>query len=356
MFDTYNVARAEVSQNCFVDSTDENSNTGGSQAWMVLALIGIGVGLYFLHQKVKHEEGGIGGLLRNLVHKLSGGDAVPHSNISQNTSARKRDYSRTSINDDDNDDDGNDSGNDDIAAGNHSNNRKDTSRRDEEAYSHHGTEQQGRKPQPKGLSIKHTTTDDVQRNVSARPKFSRSHVVHKQNNVIRSAREFMKGVLQELGYPAFAAEQYLKLLTDHSLTTVSQLEAMDKKDWKSLGYTDEIIIQITKELSNLDEVSKKTTQKTITDNFDDDLLSIRDNQLSGSSMSPKIKDTRLKDSTSGPDKKQKRNTKDTVVNVNEDPTGNKNKENKQNLNQITTILLIFFFKWLLTLCKGDALL
>jgi len=67
----------------------------------------------------------------------------------------------------------------------------------------------------------------------------------------------VKGVLEGMGYPAFASEQFLKRLVDAYLTTVPQLEEMDKKDWKELGYTDEIITQVRKELSALGDKNKK---------------------------------------------------------------------------------------------------
>ncbi|ETO36082.1 hypothetical protein RFI_00981, partial [Reticulomyxa filosa] len=91
----------------------------------------------------------------------------------------------------------------------------------------------------------------------------------------KTAQEFVKGVLDELGYPSFAAKKYLKLLTDNYLTTMKQLEEMDRKDWRRLGYSDEIIDKL------VDKIKSETNSKAFKQpkpKVDNALLSTKEKQ------------------------------------------------------------------------------
>ncbi|ETO35920.1 hypothetical protein RFI_01144, partial [Reticulomyxa filosa] len=91
-------------------------------------------------------------------------------------------------------------------------------------------------------------------------------VFFKKKKKKKSAHELVTRVTESLDYPGYVAEQNWKKLTDEHLTTLPQLHAMDKNDWKNLGFSDEFITAITNELNVMLERDQsqhtKTTHKT----------------------------------------------------------------------------------------------
>jgi len=153
----------------------------------------------------------------------------------------------------------------------------------------------------------------------------------------QTAQEFVQGVLTGMGYPSFAAQQHVKRLSDSSLNTVPQLETMDKKDWQRLGYSDEIITAIRKELSNLEEEEpiKKLTHKEQTkdvsdgdDSFGDDLFATRKSteekkNQKGNISNQENEPVQKKEKEKEREKTKQQQASDDELELNEQPVGEK---------------------------------
>jgi len=74
---------------------------------------------------------------------------------------------------------------------------------------------------------------------------------------------FLSNVMTDMKIPAFAHKQYLQMLGEAHITTVSQMRKLDPRDWQRIGIPDTIVVEVMKRVKPPTPAASKFTHSTL---------------------------------------------------------------------------------------------